>query len=817
MTRYLAILSAFFMAMVFAAPAYADDCDTMVVDAAGRLNAAGIATVQSAGDRLNNAGADVRVRVIPRASDYGNLDQYMARMQSQCASWRAADGGRKNNLVVVLLAMDRQSGVFFGEQWRRALDGRTAGIRTDRMNPRFRDGDFAGGLAAGLDGARDLIVAAAAPPVTNAPTPAQPPVIVHEQPTDYSGLWAVMKIGLGLLALCLVIYAFVAWGRSRAKRRAAQQAAQGKRSSCANRITELDQPIVLLNAKINKLGLSVSSEDIQPYRDDLQAIKELADRTTALYGDLQVGTNNPDQNGLSEEEYAGIEGRFDEVLRGLDEVRTKRAALENRLGDVQKAIDAAKPAIDALDAEIKAAAAGIGGIEDLGYKTGDAEALLAEAMTSLETANTAFGAKRFGAVKAACDAGSKKAKDASAKAAALPKRKEAIDVSILALKGRLPSVQSSIQNGRGVFEAITSQYVEGSWSSIKGNGTEAVKRLEAATKASVEAAVASAMDRQEWQKAETIVSQANAWLDEAESFMRSLGSLKATLDAAKRDAQPEIDAAQKDIDAARAYEQKHDEDIRDSYKQEIADAQSLLDAAKAEMRQAKPDYVVVVKKAKQANTAADRILSECQGEHEGEDRKRRLAESEQRDAVAAISRAEEYIEDHRSDVKSGARDKLKAAKESLRQADASATSRGSEELRRKALATRVTWLQQAHQEADEAYKKAKKNVSDAEDEREAAREAARAAERARAASYSSGSSSSDAFTGGLIGGMIGSSIGGSSSSGSSGSSGGGDIFGGWGSGGGGGGGDSGGWGGSIGGGDSGGFGGGGGGGDSGSW
>lgn len=812
MTRILAVLAAIISMMVVAAPAYAQDCNTMVVDEAGRLGPAGVATVQAAGERLTNAGADVRVRVIPRASDYGNLDQYMARMQSQCASWRAADGGRKNNLLVVLLAMDRQSGVFFGEQYRSALDGRTAGIRTNSMNPRFRDGDFAGGLAAGLDASGRLIAAAAAPPpVQTAPGPAAPPVVVHEQPTDFSGLWSVMGWGLGLVALGLLIYGIVLFTRSRAKRRAAQQKAQAKRGACANRISELDQPIQLLAARLSKAAKAVSEEDIKPMRDELDGIKALADRTTGQFADLQGAANNPDRNGLSEDEYDGMTAEFQQVLDGLDSVATKRDALERKLQDLQAQIDAAKPAIEALDAAIKASAASVAQVQDQGFKTDAEEAVLAEAMKSLDDANVAFGAKRFGAVKTACAKGAAKAKEASSQADGLPKRKAAIDGAVLALKQRLPDVQAAIQTGRGVYEDISSTYAEGCWSSIRGNGTEAVKRLEAATKASVEAAVASAMDRQEWQKAETIIGQANAWLDEASSFMRSLTSLKATLEAAKRDAQTEIDAAQKDIDAARTYEQQHDADIRDSYKKEIADDQRLLDEAKEELKKAKPDYVLVVKKAKQANATADRILSECQGEHEGEDRKRRLAESEQRDAVAAVSRAKEYIEDHRSDVKSGAKDKLKAAQATLQQAEATTATRGSEELRRQSLAKRVELLQQAHKEADEAYKKAKKNVSDAEDEREAERAAARA----RASSYSSGSSSSgsDAFTGGLIGGIIGGSIsGGGSSSGSSGGGG----FGGWGSSGGGG--DSGGWGGSSGGGDSGSFGSsGGGGGDSGGW
>ncbi|MEY4744579.1 MAG: hypothetical protein RL272_524 [Candidatus Parcubacteria bacterium] len=792
MMRYLAVLATVISTVAIPLSARAQDCDTMVVDATGRLGASGVATVEAAGNRLVNAGADVRVRVIPDSRTYGNLDQYMATMQGQCASWRAADGGRKNNLLVVLLSMDRQSGVFFGEQYRPALDGRTAGIRTNSMNPRFRDGDFAGGLSAGLDASGRLIAASAAPPVQTAPGPVSPPVVVHEQPTDLSGLWTVMGWGLGLVALGLLAYGIMLFARSRAKRRAAQQKAQAKRGACANRISELDQPLSLLGARISKAAKSVSEEDIKPLRDELEGIKAIADRTTGQFADLQGAANNPDRNGLSEAEYDGMTAEFQQVLDGLDSVSSKRDALEKKLQGLQAQIDAAQPAIDALDAEIKIAAAAIAQIQEQGFKTDAEEAVLAEAMKSLEDATAAFGAKRFGAVKTACAKGSAKAKEASVQANALPKRKADIEAAVLSLKKRLPDVQAAIQSGRGVFEEVSSGYAEGCWSSIRGNGTEAVKRLEAATRGSVEAAVAGAMDRQEWQKAEAVIVQANAWLDEAESFMRSISSLKAALERAKQDAQPEIDAAQADIDKAKAYERQYDADIRDTYKAEIARDQELLDQAKAELARQKPDYIRAVKLAKEANATADKILAECQGEHEAAERQRRLAVSEVRDADAAISRAKEYVEDHSSDVGSGAEEKLKAARATLKRAKETGD-----------LASRISLAQQAHKEADAAYKKAKSDVSDAEDERERARAAARRA--------ASSSSSSDAFAGGLIGGIIGSSI---SSGSSSGSSGGG--FGGWGSSSGGG--DSGGWGGSSGGGDSGSFGSsGGGGGDSGGW
>lgn len=800
MTRYFAMLTAVFTALLlYAAPARAQNCETMVVDETGRLGAGGIATVEAAGNRLVNAGADVRVRVIPSAAAFGNLDQYLAGMQSQCASWRAADGGRKNNLLVVLVSMDRQSGVFFGEQWRSALDGRTAGIRTNSMNPRFRDGDFAGGISAGLDAAGRLIAAAAAPPSPVQPAPA--PVIVNVPepagpPADYSGLWSVMGWGLGLLA-----FGLLAWGvwfliRANGKRKAAQQQAQAKRSACSAAILEVDEPIQLLEARAGSLTSKVSAEDLGELTNLLNSAKAAARQATGRYGELQQSSaNNPDVGGLSVEQYEAIAGEFENVLGLLRTAKTATGNVEEGFKKIQQRIAEAQPKIDALSAEIDKAVAAVEAVSAQGFKTDALEQPLEDAGQKLVDAQAALTAKRYGAIEGICKEGEKIAKKAAADAQGLAARRDASQASIAKLKARIPGMKTLIVETRPVFEAITAEYPEGSWQHVRGNGTEAQKRVEAALKAADEATDACAMTRQEWDVADATVVQANAWLDEASSFMKSISSLKANLDQAKRDAQPEIDAAQADLDKLAAYERAHDDDIRDSIKGEIAACGQLLDKARAELEQDKPDYFRALKFAQQANAAADKLFGEASDAHEAAERQRRRAVSSVRDAEAAISRAAEYIEDHSSDVESAAKGKLKAARATLTEAKATTS-----------LATRIQKAEAAHKEADAAYKKAKSDVSDAEDARDRAR-------RARERSYSSGSSGGDAFTGGLIGGMIGSSIGRGSSS-SSGSGGGG--FGGWGSSGGGG--DSGGWGGSSGGGDSGSFGdSGGGGGDSGSW
>lgn len=720
MSKYLAVLAAFLLSMAVSTAARAQECNRMVVDDTGKLGASGTASVESAGNRLVNAGADVRVRVVQSAATYGNLDRWKADMQQRCASWQSADGGMKNNLVVLVISMDRQAGLYFGSQYRRALDGRTASIRTDKMNPRFRDNDYAGGLANGLDAARDLIVAANAPPVT-APTPAPTPTVIVNtgppaQPTDLSGLWSVMGWGLGLVALGLIVFGIVYYTRVRAKRRAAQQKAQATRSACAGRITELDDPISLAGAKLAKAAKNVSEEDAAPLRTRLDALRAAASQASAGYSDLQQSANNPDQTGLSEAEYDGMNAAFQGVLDSLDSVRADREKLESDIGNLQVLIDSAKPLIDALDKDIETAAAGIAKVQELGFTTDPVESILAAAVQASEEANTAFGNKRFGAVKAICDKGAKKAGEAKSAAEALPKRKAAIDGSIVSLKERLPQTQSAIDTGKTTFGEISSAYADSCWETIRGNGTEAVKRLKSATQAVEDATQAATMDRQEWQNAETTVSGANKALDEAESLMRSVASLKGNLDAAKRDAQPEIDAAQADIDKAVAYERQHDDDIRDSIKDDIARAKKVLEGARAELAKAKPDYFKVVGEARKANAAADKILEESRSEHEAAERQRQRAVSSVRDAASRISAAGEYIDDHGSDVNSTAKQHLADAKRQLVEAE-----------RTQDLASRIRLAEDAEGKAKSALSKAKSDVSDAEDERRRQREAAAAA------------------------------------------------------------------------------------------
>jgi uncharacterized membrane protein YgcG len=714
----------FAVVAIFVTPSFADDCNTMVVDETGRLGS-NIDKVERAGKELVNAGGDVRVRVIPDSREYGNLDRYMEAMQSRCASWQSGDGGRKNNLVVVVVSMDRQAGIFYGDQYKRALDPRFTSIRTDRMSPRFRDGDIAGGIASGIDAIRDYVVAAEAPPpVTGTQAP---PIIIQQEPSksmDLSGLWIVLKILLALVALGLLWYGISRFLNARAKRRAAQLKAQTARTACANRINELNEPISLVEARLNKLAQSVVEEDVAGLRSTLSGLKNEANRASALYTDYQQSASNPDRKGLSVLEYEGMAANFNGVLASLDKVRTLREGLDRDVQDALRRVASARSDIDALQQEIYAASVAKVIVQKAGYKTAGVEALLKEATDSKERAETLLSANRALAVESCCKEGTDKAKEAARQANGLPARRAAILEGITDLEDKAMATNALIASGRTAFDAMAATYAESCWTTVTGNGTEAENRVDVANEATTEASSAVAMSQQEWERAEAVLKEGNSALDEASSLMRSITELLANLEAAKRDAPEEIRAAAADLEKAEAYEHDHDDDINNAVKKEILAAQETLDVVKEEMSKDKPDYLVVLKNAKSVNVTADKILETCQSEHEAAERQRRRAVSSVRDAKASVSRAAEYIQDHSSDVESSAEADLRHARTMLADAEASSD-----------LAYKIQRAEAADAKADSALKRAKSDVSDAED----ARRRAAALRQSRASrSYSSG-------------------------------------------------------------------------------
>lgn len=716
----------------YAQSAYAQNCNTPVVDAAG-IFGSDIGRVESAVQGLQNLGAEVRIRTYKRGE---NLDVIEKRLENQCLTWQSADGGRKNNLIVMMISIeDRQFGFYAGEQWRSTLEPYYTSIENDHMIPRFRDKDFAGGFVAGLERMTRLVDAKVNVSVETVPPQViiERPVVVGE-PADLSGLWSVLGWLVGLVALGAALFGLYWFVKVRAqereRRRAAQQKAVLAKQTAASRINSISQNMPLLEAQVSSLASNVSAEDGAAFEATLETIQKIAGPATESYADLDNTASDPSREGLTVQEYDQIDSAYqirvidpvveaERMMKSAEEEMTKlqavMAELPGRVNETRDLVGAKAPRE-------------INKVRELGYRTNESDRLVADANNLLELSVADLGLKRFNSARVNVEKAGKAAVDAVSLAQGLPARRSRIATRRDELQSRTGAVTASIKTGSEVFIRISLNFAESSWESVRGNGTEAEERLDWSIESLKTVETLADMKHQEWAEAEETLQEIEKSLNEADSMMRSIVALETNLHKAKNDAPSELNAAESDIGKAWKYISEYDDDIPESFEDELQEAEALLGSAKEELGKNKPDYLQVVKSAQSANSFADKILDKSRTEHEKAERLRQKAVSLMRDANSEYSKAKEYIEDHSGDVES-------PAKESLSQAHRYLVGLGNAGTTEKQIEVAET----AERLAKEAYAKAKKDVDDAEEERARRRRAA-VQTAARAVSYSSSSS-----------------------------------------------------------------------------
>jgi len=740
-------LAVLFAALALFAPvrAWAFDCDTKVADEAGAFGDGDAISVQNAVAALERQGAEVRVRTVRDfgGPGYASLDAYKAAAMRFCPSWQAADNpgeGMKNNLIVFMVSYGsrRGAGLYYGDQWRAKLDAEWPGLLSGQVVPRLRDGRNGEAFVTAMNGVAGLIKPAPARGTSDGPV-----VVKNEAPTDLTGLWWVLGAVVFIGAVVLLALLLRSRRRDRERRQAAQAKAKDIKARCGAKIAEFDDAsVAVLEAEVYGAAEAASDEDAKPLREKFASMKANLNAATGQFAELLNAKNDPSFDDYAIETYVQIEKSFQDVLGKLRKAEADRDALKQGvielsrlIAEVPAKIEAAKAAIAAADGRRKA-------VQEKGFKTPGSDTEIGAARKALDEALTAKNGKRFGAAAEAAGTSEKLAGDSAVSAEEMPKRFEARQASVAALRSRIDASRASIKAARPVFAAIQSEYAESCWDTINRNGSNAEAETDEAQTAADDAARCATMEAQDWDGAKTYVDGAAASLERAESLIRSIHALKANLETAKREAPGEIDLAEKDILAARAYIESHDADLKEALETDLDAVEKRLKGARKELGKDKPDYLEVIEAAKAANAAADKILANARTEFEAMEAKRARANSAKRDAAAAISKTREYIEDHASDVGVGARNELASASRQLERAgsveSASAVSKNDDI----ALAASVAALDAivknadgAKETAEAALKAAKADYKRAEDAREEAREQARrraaAAARAR--------------------------------------------------------------------------------------
>lgn len=713
---------AFFMQVHSAAEA-ASSCDEVVVDDAGAFGSR-FSDVVNEAQKLESLSADVRVRTVKTFGSAGTLDVFERQLEAECASWRSPDGKRKNNLIVLMMALDeRKSGIYYGSEFTRPLESQWQRVKADIMDARFKEGalarlerdkedKFAAGFINGLREITRLVDAHLHPPVA---APSGPVVVVQQPkesspPPDFSGvgtffMWLLVAGvigGVGFAGFSVVS----GYRREQEARRAAQQKARLARQGAAARINELTGELPLTAAKVDVITGQVSDTDAKSLREQFAALERLLRGASEEYANLGHSAGDPDRPGLSESEYDAIASAYRTVLDRLMEANAHAERLAQELKALEEISARTPEALVAASAVVAKARTDIEEVRGQGFKTDAHDGALVKAESVLAEAHAVLGKKRFGEAMTRAQSAQDAALQAAEHAKRLPAGKHELDAELERLASRLTEATDAIAAGKITFDAISSAYAPSSWDSIRGNGTEATKRVNKSATLLEQAKTAVSMEQQDWDGARKHIANTQELLDHAASYMRSVEALAANLAAAKRDAAGEIQAAAADIKIAWDYIHRYDDDIREGLENDLSGAEKKLTTATVELAASLPDYIAVVKIAREVHASADKILAEAHSEHETADRLRAKEQSLMRDAQREISQAREYIEDHRSDVGRAARSTLDDAARHWGGVAAATT-----------LADRVAMLEKAEATAERSYLRARRDFEEAEAER----------------------------------------------------------------------------------------------------
>jgi hypothetical protein len=213
-------------------------------------------------------------------------------------------------------------------------------------------------------------------------------------------------------------------------------------------------------------------------------------------------------------------------------------------------------------------------------------------------------------------------------------------------------IKGFIAEGAAAFDKVD-EYAESSWQDIRGNGTEAQISADTAYRLWQEASRLNAVTPdapQDFEGAREAITQATEHLTRARELITAIIERLRNVEESRRVAEDEISAAEQDLRAGREYVARYDPDITPKPDVLLKEAEELLADAKREIAQRKPDWIRVVRTAREANDRADRALAEARSQAEAMLARRNKARTLGQQAQTSLSRAVNFANVHRNDI-----------------------------------------------------------------------------------------------------------------------------------------------------------------------
>lgn len=286
----------------------------------------------------------------------------------------------------------------------------------------------------------------------------------------------------------------------------------------------------------------------------------------------------------------------------------------------------------------------------------------------------------------------------------LPRQREENERILAEIEQQGRELNQAIIVGRKTFDAVD-EFAESTWSDIRGNGSEAQAAAERAHYLWQKAHQRNTMEVQEFIEAKTDLDAAREQIVYAHQLIDTITQRLKDLEAARDAARSELEAATSDIERGWQFIRSNDADVGKTPEQKLHQAAALLDEAHAEMQKPKPDWLVLVQKARAANSLADDSLVGARSEAEAMAKLRGQAERAQTTANAELQKIVKFVELHNEDIDPQHRQALEALQQQSRQSAAllRRAAKTEEDERRRALEEAYAGYTGLEQESGKLY------------------------------------------------------------------------------------------------------------------
>ncbi len=499
----------------------ADQCSEVIVDTTNdQVLMKERAELLAAVKRLENVGADVRIRAFQSAPD-GGLDGYQFTQVKSCPDWQSPGGTTKHNLVVYLFSLDRKSAIFYGSNWNSSMGKNVDRIRADYMNAQFKLGNFSAGVTKSM---------AESYRVMNEqlhPSPAK--VGSSRSIGDSEGgkifVWLLVAIA-GVIAAVVAGFGVRHQLNVRRQRReelleAEQKAKQVYREANAA-IVDLDTSMAQRTVALTTTNLN--EEDATAVLNAWNVVKSAEAQAVILSDTLNMDSfaNDP-THPQTLKGYLRIIASYTELLSKVNATNEAVAAVEKQCNELREEMEKAPETLELIKGQLAETRHLARSLRDEGYKIAADEQLFATVNTHLAAAEGHLATSHYGFAIGELEQADELSQEVLAQLRSTKSRHEVLEQRLNWLTDDLRT-RSAIQS---IMDTVGRRYSRSCWDDLvlpDGVSPEVAQDHLAAAKSCL------SMKKQEWDQSEQSLDKAQSIVDALNKFFNDVETRLAELD-----------------------------------------------------------------------------------------------------------------------------------------------------------------------------------------------------------------------------------------------------------------------------------------------